>query len=67
MGQFTFEEINLICCYIVDTKEGTAAGMTAALPFMEPEIKELAEHTLEKLNELTEEEFAGLSFEPAEE
>ena len=40
--------------------------MTAALPFMEPEIKELAEHTLEKLNELTEEEFAGLSFEPAE-
>ena len=41
--------------------------MTAALPFMEPEIKELAERTLEKLNELTEKEFAGLSFEPAEE
>ena len=67
MGQFTFEEINLICCYIADTKEETTAGMTAALPFMELEIKELAERTLEKLNELTEEEFAGLSFEPAEE
>ena len=40
--------------------------MTAVLIYMEPEIKELAEHTLEKLNELTEEEFAGLSFEPAE-
>ena len=62
MGQFTFEEINLICCYIADTKEETAAGMTIALPFMEPEIKELAERTLEKLNELTEEEFAMLEF-----
>ena len=41
--------------------------MTAALPFMEPEIKEFTECTLEKLNELTEEEFTGLSFEPAEE
>ena len=67
MGQFTFEEINLICCYIADTKEEIAAGMTAALPFIEPEIRELAERTLEKLNELTEEEFTGLYFEPAEE
>ena len=67
MGQFTFEEINLICCYIANTKRATATGMTAALPFMEPEIKEFAERTLEKLNGLTEEEFAGLSFEPAEE
>lgn len=45
----------------------TAAGMTAALPFMVLEIKELAERTLEKLNELTEEEFAGITFEPAKE
>ena len=44
----------------------TMRNMTAALPYMELEIKELAERTLEKLNELTEEKFAGLSFEPAE-
>ena len=36
--------------------------MTAALLYMELEIKELAERTLEKLNELTEEEFAMLEF-----
>ena len=36
--------------------------MTAALPYMEAEIQELAERTTEKLKKLTEEEFAGLVF-----
>ena len=40
--------------------------MTAALPYMELEIRELAERTFEKLNELTEEELAGLALEPEE-
>ncbi len=34
--------------------------MTAALPYMETEIQELAERTTEKLKKLTEEEFVGL-------
>ena len=42
------------------------AAMTAALPYMETEIQELAEHTAEKLKQLTEEKFAGLVFLPAE-
>lgn len=42
------------------------AALTAALPYMEAEIWELAERTAEKLKQLTEEEFAGLAFEPAE-
>ena len=66
MGQFTFEEINLICCYRKKTRADTVAAMTAALPHMEAEIQELAEHTAEKLKQLTEEEFAGLVFLPAE-
>ena len=64
MGQFTFEETNLICCYRKKTRTDTVAAMTAALPYME--IQELAERTAEKLKKLTEEEFAGLVFLPAE-
>ncbi len=66
MNTFTFEEINLICCYRRKTKADTVAAMTAALPYMEMEIQELAERTAEKLKKLTEEEFAGLVFLPAE-
>ena len=66
MGQFTFEEINLICCYRRKTRADTVAAMTAALPYMEMEIQELAGRTAEKLKKLTEEEFAELVFLPAE-
>lgn len=66
MNTFTFEEINLICCYKGTTRADTLAAMTAALPYMETELRELAERTAEKLKQLTEEEFAGLVFLPAE-
>ena len=66
MGQFIFEEINLICCYRRKTRADTVAAMTAALPYMETEIQKLAAHTAEKLKQLTEEKFAGLVFLPAE-
>ncbi len=42
------------------------AAMSDALPYMETEIQELAERAAEKLKKLTEEEFAGLVFLPAE-
>ena len=67
MGQFNFEEINLICCYRKKTRTDTVAAMTAAMPYMETEIQELAGRTAEKLKKLTEEEFDGLVFLPAEE
>lgn len=66
MGQFTFEETNLICCYRRKTRADTAAAMTAALPYMEKEIQELAGRIIEKLKQLTDKEFAGLVFLPAE-
>ena len=66
MGQFNFEETNLICCYRRKTRAATVAAMTAALPYMEAEIQELAERTAAKLKKLTEEEFTGLVFLPAE-
>ena len=66
MNTFTFEENNLIYCYRRKTRADTVAAMTAALPYMEKEIQELAERTAAKLKKLTEEEFAGLVFLPAE-
>lgn len=66
MGQFTFEETNLICCYRKKTRADTVAAITTALPYMEMKIRELAERTAENLKKLTEEEFAGLVFLPAE-
>ncbi len=47
-------------------KSDTVAAMTAAMPYMETEIQELAGRTAEKLKQLTEEEFAGLVFLPSE-
>ena len=66
MGQFNFEETNLICCYRRKTRNDTVAAITAALRYMKAEIQELAERTAEKLKKLTEEEFAGLVFLPVE-
>ena len=66
MGRFTFEEINIICCYRKKTRADTVAAMTAAIPYMETEVQELAERTAEKLKQLTDEKFAGLVFLPAE-
>ena len=66
MGQFNFEETNLICCYRRKTRADTVAAITAALPYMKAEIQELAERTAEKLKKLTEEEFAVLVFLPVE-
>lgn len=66
MGQFNFEETNLICCYRRKTRAATVAAMTAALSYMETEIQELVGRTSEKLKKLTEDEFAGLVFLPAE-
>ena len=40
--------------------------MTATLLYMETEVRELTERTAEKLKKLTEDEFAGLVFLPAE-
>lgn len=66
MGNFTFEEINLICCFRGETRANTVADIIAAIPYMEQDIIELAERTAQKLNELTEKEYSEISFEAEE-
>lgn len=65
MEKFTFEEINLICCFKGETRAAIVADMTTAIPYMETDMGELARQTAGKLDKLTEEEFAELVFEPA--
>ena len=41
--------------------------MTAALPFMDEDMRELAKRTLSKVDALTEAEYRGLAVYPADE
>lgn len=62
MERFTVEETNLICIYIADTRTELIKEMVGALPFMDGEMRALADRTLEKLCAITDTEFATQSF-----
>ena len=63
MNRFTVEETNLLSIY----HEGSKAQLTAALPYMDADMRELAKRALSKVDALTEEEFAELTIYAAEE
>lgn len=67
MNRFTVEEINLISIYNEGGKAQLTANITAALPFMDGDMKELAERTVAKIDRLTEAEYAELAVYAAEE
>ena len=63
---FTVEEENLICAFDMSSRTALINNITEALPdFVEPEMREIAENTLRKLNTLTDAEFEELTFHPA--
>jgi len=63
---FTVEEENLICIYDTSNRMALKNDITAALPyFEEPELSEIAESALHKLNALNDAEFETLTFHPA--
>ena len=61
MIRLTVEETNLLSIYNEGGKAQLAENMTAALPYMDADMRELAEHTLSKVDALTDEEYAELS------
>lgn len=67
MNRFTVEEINLISIYNEGGKAQLTANITAALPFMDGDMKELAGRTVAKIDRLTEAEYAELAVYAAEE
>ena len=67
MGNFTFEEMNLMCIY----NTGSRAGLIESLNEMrgelfaeETELMELTDSTLRKLQAMTDDEFAELELYP---
>lgn len=67
MNRFTVEEMNLISIYNEGGKAQLTANITAALPFMDGEMKELAGRTIQKIDTLSEAEYAELAVYAAEE
>jgi len=59
---FTAEETNLIAIYRHVTREDTAAHISDMLPYMDADMRPIAESAIRKLNGMSEEEYAALSF-----
>ena len=67
MNRLTVEETNLLSIYHEGSKAQLIENMTAALPFMDEDMRELAERTISKVNALTEAEYRELAVYPADE
>ena len=67
MNPFTVEEMNLLSIYRGETKEEVTEKIAFVLSFMDPDMRELAKHTVKKVNSLSDQEFAALSIDSADE
>ena len=67
MIRLTVEEMNLLYIYHEGGKQEVTANVNAALPFMEPDMRELAARVLAKIAALTEAEYAELAVYAADE
>lgn len=67
MNRLTVEETNLLSIYHEGSKAQLLENMTAALPFMDGDMRELAKRTLSKVDALTEAEYRELAVYPADE
>jgi hypothetical protein len=67
MGNFTFEETNLMCIYNTGSRTGLMESLTEMRGELSPEETELlalTDSTLSKLRAMTDEEFAELELYP---
>ncbi len=67
MGNFTFEEMNLMCIYNTGSRTGLIESlneMRGELSAEETELMELTDSTLRKLQTMTDDEFTGLELYP---
>ncbi len=64
MIRLTVEEMNLLSIYHEGSKAQLMENMTAALPFMDEDMRPFAERTLQKISPLTENEYAELAISP---
>ena len=67
MGNFTFEEMNLMCIYNTGSRAGLIESlneMRGELSAEETELMELTDSTLRKLQAMTDDEFVELELYP---
>ena len=67
IGNFTFDEINLMCIYNTGTRAGLMQALTDMRGQLEPdeaELLELTDSALRKLGRITDEQFAELELVP---
>ena len=67
MNPFTVEEMNLLSIYRGETKEEVTEKIAFALSFMDKDMRKLAKRTVKKVNSLSDQEFAALSIDSADE
>lgn len=67
MKHFTVEETNLLSIYADSSKPALLKNIRAALPYMDVDLRELAERTMQKVGALTEAEYAELAVYAADE
>ena len=66
MIRLTVEEENLLSIYKTGSKRELIESVNAALPFMDGDMQGLAVRALQKIDALTEAEYAGLAISAAE-
>ena len=67
MGNFTFEEINLMCIYNTGSRTGLIEALNEMRGHLEPdetELRELTDSALGKLQAMSDAEFAELELFP---
>lgn len=67
MGNFTFEEMNLMCIYNTGSRTGLIEALTemcGELALEETELRELTDSALGKLQAMSDAEFAELELYP---
>ena len=67
MIRLSVEETNLLSIYADESKRALIENINAALPFMDADMRELAQRTMQKVDALTEEEYTELTVYAADE
>ena len=68
MSKFAVEEINFMCVFETQNRMKMMEKIRRIMPYIkDSDMEELAEQVLGKLQNMSDEEFAGVVLEPAEE
>ncbi len=60
---FTVEEMNLMCVYDIGSRAALVSGVRESLPDVyDPEMRDIMENVITKLEKLTDEEFSRIGF-----